>query len=86
MRTTVTLDPDVQALLKDAAHRSGKPFKVTLNDAIRAGLSPGRAAASAPDWPCIDMGAPQVNLSKAMALADELDDRALLARLSQGAR
>ncbi len=75
MRTTVTLDPDVQNLLKDAAHRSGKPFKVTLNDAIRAGLRPQRSAqAAVPQWPVFDMGQPLVDLTKAMALADELDD------------
>jgi hypothetical protein len=77
MRTTVTLDPDVQNLLKEASHRSGKPFKVTLNDAIRAGLRPQRAAqAAAPDWPLFDMGQPLVDLTKALALADELDDQA----------
>jgi len=76
MRTTVTLDPDVQHLLKDAAHRSGKPFKVTLNDAIRAGLLPNRAGPNtAPDWPRFDMGQPLVDLTKALALADELDDQ-----------
>lgn len=78
MRTTVTLDPDVQQLLKDAAHRSGKPFKTTLNDALRAGLRPQRPAAAkaAPSWPLINMGLPLVDLTKALALADELDDRA----------
>ena len=77
MRTTVTLDPDVQSLLKDAAHRSGKPYKVTLNDAIRAGLRPQRAAQAAETtWPTFDMGQPLVDLTKAMALADELDDQA----------
>ena len=76
MRTTVTLDPDVQQLLKDAAHRSGKPFKVALNDAIRLGLRPTRAAqTAAPEWPVFDMGQPLVDLTKAMALADELDDQ-----------
>ncbi len=76
MRTTVTLDPDVQVLLKKAAQRSGKPFKATLNDAIRAGLDPRRRAAPvAPEWPCADMGVPLVDLTKAAALADELDDR-----------
>jgi hypothetical protein len=75
MRTTVTLDPDVQHLLKEAAHRTGRPFKVTLNDAIRAGLRPQRAAqTAAPDWPMFDMGQPLVDLTKALALADELDD------------
>jgi hypothetical protein len=78
MRTTVTLDPDVQNLLKEAAHRSGKPFKVALNDAIRAGLRPYRSAetSAAPTWPVFDMGQPLVDLTKALALADELDDQA----------
>ena len=83
MRTTVTLDPDVHILLNDAAHRSGKPFKTTLNDAVRAGLSPNRQAkAPPPQWPVYAMGAPLVDLTKAMSLADELDDRVLVQRLS----
>ena len=38
MRTTVTLDRDVERLLRDAMHRSRSSFKQTLNAAIRAGL------------------------------------------------
>ena len=77
MRTTVSLDADVQNMLKEAAHRSGKPFKVTLNDAICAGLRPQHVAqAAAPTWPVFDMGQPLVDLTKAMVLADELDDLA----------
>ena len=78
MRTTITLDPDVLQLLKDAAHRSGKPSKTTLNDALRAGLRPERSAAAkaAASWPLINMGLPLVDLTKALALADELDDQA----------
>jgi aminoglycoside phosphotransferase (APT) family kinase protein len=76
MRTTVTLDADVQALLKDAAYRSGKPFKVTLNNVLRAALSGKRGAlTAAPDWPTVDLGPPLVDLTKALALADELEDR-----------
>ncbi len=41
MRTTVTLDGDVERLLRDAMHRSRRTFKETLNNAVRAGL--GRA-------------------------------------------
>ena len=45
MRTTVTLDKDVERLLRDAMHRSRRGFKETLNAAIRAGLDrrPARA-------------------------------------------
>jgi len=35
MRTTVTLDPDVERLLKNDAHRRGASFKVALNEAVR---------------------------------------------------
>jgi hypothetical protein len=48
-----------------------------LNDALRAGLKPQKRAAvvQPPDWPVFDMGEPLVDLTKAAALADELDDR-----------
>ena len=39
MRTTVTIDPDVQQLLQDAMQRSRQSFKETLNQAIRRGLA-----------------------------------------------
>ena len=38
MRTTVTLDPDVERVLQTAMRERGVPFKQALNDAIRAGL------------------------------------------------
>lgn len=38
IRTTVTLDKDVERILRDAMHRSRKSFKQTLNAAERAGL------------------------------------------------
>ncbi len=38
MRTTVTLDPDVEKLIRDKMHRSRQSFKKTLNDAIREAL------------------------------------------------
>jgi hypothetical protein len=38
MRTTVTVDPDVVQLLREAMQRTGQSFKVTLNQAIRKGL------------------------------------------------
>ena len=40
-RTTLTLEDDVAASLRDAARRSGRPLKAVVNDAIRAGLSSG---------------------------------------------
>ncbi|HJZ69871.1 MAG TPA: antitoxin [Blastocatellia bacterium] len=39
MRTTITLEKDVEQLVRDAMHRSRKSFKETLNAAVRAGLA-----------------------------------------------
>ena len=39
MRTTVTLDKDVQGMLREAMHSSRRSFKETLNAALRAGLT-----------------------------------------------
>lgn len=37
-RTTLTLEDDVVARLRDATTRTGRPLKAVVNDAIRAGL------------------------------------------------
>jgi hypothetical protein len=50
MRTTLTLEPDVARMLKDAAHRTRRPFKEVLNAAVRAGLTGGRQPAAAPEF------------------------------------
>lgn len=39
MRTTVTLEKDVERMLRDEMHRSRKSFKQALNAALRTGLS-----------------------------------------------
>jgi hypothetical protein len=40
MRTTVTLDSDVERLLKDEAHRCGESLKISLNEAVRRAFRP----------------------------------------------
>jgi hypothetical protein len=84
MRTTVTLDPDVEVLLRRAVRERGAPFKQVLNEALRDGLraSGGRAGgSSAFRQRTFDMGKPLVDLRKANALADELGDAVLTAKL-----
>ena len=39
MRTTVTLDPEAERLLKDAMRRHGQSFKQALNQAVVRGLA-----------------------------------------------
>jgi hypothetical protein len=40
VRTTVTLDPDVERLLKEEVHKTRRSFKEVLNNAVRQGLRP----------------------------------------------
>jgi hypothetical protein len=40
MRTTVTIDSDVERLIRETMHRCRSSFKTTLNDAVRQALSP----------------------------------------------
>lgn len=39
MRTTLTLDDDVAALLNKEMRKTGEPFKQVVNRAVRLGLS-----------------------------------------------
>lgn len=84
MRTTVTLDPDVEALLKRAMAERGLTFKQAVNEAIRMGLGPRRRR-DAVALPTFDMGEPMVDITKALRLAGELEDQELAARLARGA-
>lgn len=48
MRTTVTLDADVEQLLREAMQRDRKSFKETLNEAVRRGLGKARSEGEPP--------------------------------------
>ena len=80
MRTTVTLDPDVQALVEKAMRERGLSFKEALNQAIRAGLTSARPAKFC--TPAYRMGTPAVPLDKALRLAAELEDEELVRKLA----
>jgi hypothetical protein len=80
MRTTVTLDPDVEALLRKEVRKGGKPFKQVLNNAIRAGLRNMKQPAQPFRPLTFDLGKPTVDLTKALSLAEQLEDEELVAR------
>lgn len=82
MRTTVTLDPDVEQLIKQRMLRRGVSFKQALNDAIRDGL--GARAAETYETPTFSMGVPIVDLTKALQLAGELEDEELVRKVRRG--
>ena len=46
MRTTLTLDDDLAERLNAEAHRTRRPFRAVVNEAIRAGLASRRSARS----------------------------------------
>ena len=81
MRTTVTLDDDVEKKLRAVVRRSGRPIKQVLNDALRQGLAPSAQSAAPPfRQPQFDLGAPLLDLTKATSLAAELEDQETLAK------
>jgi hypothetical protein len=82
VRTTVTLDPDTEQLVRRRMREKGVSFKVALNDAIRDGLSrgPNREFRT----PTSDLGLPSVNLDRALALASELEDDELIRKQRSG--
>lgn len=84
MRTTVTLDPDVDALVKQRMRERGVTFKQALNEAVRAGAGGGRPRRRA-SFPTFDLGEPLIDVTKALRLSGLLEDQELTARLARGA-
>jgi hypothetical protein len=83
MRTTLTLDADLHRLLLETAHRAGLPFKRVLNDTVRAGLAAPAARAEPFTQPVFSLGRPRVDLTKALALADDLEDQERVTKMAQ---
>jgi hypothetical protein len=77
MRTTLTLDPDLERRLKDIAHRTRRPFREVVNETLRAGLAE-RARQSTGGTPfrvhAYHCGfRPGVDLLRLNQLSDDLD-------------
>lgn len=83
MRTTVTLDPDVEAKLKATMRERGISFKAALNDAVRAGLN-GPAPAGRPfRMQTAPLGV-RINIDKALTIAGEMEDEEYLRKREMG--
>jgi len=84
MRTTLTLDEDLAAALKQEVRRSGRPLKRIVNEALRAGLAarkgpaPRRYRIKPVSLGGVVAG---IDLDKALRLADALEDEALARKL-----
>src|SRR5437763_17007791 len=71
VRTTVTLDPDTEAIVRKRMRERGQSFKDALNGAIRSG-----AAADAQPEPfrtrTASLGQSRVNLERALTVAVDI--------------
>lgn len=83
MRTTVTLDPDVDARLRKLMREQGITFREAVNFAVRAGI-PSAASAVPFSTPTFDLGGARVNLDKALQLAGQLEDEELMRKRDTG--
>ncbi|HZJ05859.1 MAG TPA: hypothetical protein VFD59_10360 [Nocardioidaceae bacterium] len=83
MRTTVTLDSDVEALVSKAMRERGLSFKAAVNEALRRGLV-GDDVHEPYDVATYAMGRPKANLDRATQLAAELEDEELLRKMHLG--
>lgn len=84
MRTTVTLDPDVEVLVRKLMRERGLSFKDALNQAVRLGS--GIALQGRQGRPfrqkTFRMGfRPEFRWDKALALAEAMEDEELVRKL-----
>lgn len=87
MRTTLTIDEPIAAALKKVAHQSGKPFKHVVNETLRAGLAARKTIEPTKVYRLkpASLGGVRAGLDidKALALADALEDQELVLKLQQ---
>jgi hypothetical protein len=84
MRTTLTLDPDVARMLDQEVHRVRKPLKHVVNQALRRGLTSSRGGSRLKTYRVQPHAArllPGLDAGRLNALADELEDAALIAKV-----
>ncbi|MEK6372865.1 MAG: antitoxin [Acidobacteriota bacterium] len=77
MRTTLTLDDDLEKELRDSARREGRSFKEIVNETLRRGLTagapPGRRARRFRVHPKACGFRAGIDLTKLNQLLDELE-------------
>jgi hypothetical protein len=72
MRTTVTLDDDVAAIIENEQRRTGESFRTTVNRLVRRGarIDPSQPALPLPELP----GQPTLDISDVSKVLAALDD------------
>jgi hypothetical protein len=83
MRTTVTLEPDVQTLIRAVMKERGVSFKEALNSAVRAGLTQPKQKKRAFVQQSFSLGSEQnFRWDKALATADAIEEEELSRKLA----
>jgi len=83
MRTTITLDPDVELLIRRAISARGLSFKEAVNTAIRAGLTIPTDRKTEFKQRTFQLGAEQqFRWAKALETAAAMEDEELVRKLS----
>ncbi|MEQ8262079.1 hypothetical protein [Pseudohaliea sp.] len=86
MRTTLTIDDQIARQLKAIAHETDASFKQVVNDTLRRGLAAAERRAPAPPYRLepVSLGepVPGYDLDKALAIAEHLEDEALVSKLN----
>jgi hypothetical protein len=83
MRTTVTLDPDVEAKLRATMHERDVSFKVALNEALRTGLTDRVAPRRPFRVKPAPLGA-RFNIDKSLTISGEMEDEEIVRKLDMG--
>jgi hypothetical protein len=78
MRTTVTLDPDVERLVRETVEKEQLPFEKVINDALRRGLTSGEPKAGFRIVPHHSPLQPGIDVRGGNELAGELEDESVL--------
>jgi hypothetical protein len=83
MRTTVTLEPDVEALIRTAMKVRGVSFKEVLNSAVRAGLTQAKPRRRKFVQRSFSLGAEQnFRWDKVLETAAAIEEEELVRKLS----
>jgi len=80
MRTTVTLEPDTDAIVRRLMRERKLTFKQALNAAIRAGVGTRPTTPVQYTFPK-HMGTPLIDLDKASHFAAQLEDEEIIRKL-----
>jgi hypothetical protein len=85
MRTTLTLDDQIAKSLQEKAYQTRQSFKDVVNEALAIGLSvmdrPSEPVAYRVSPASMGAPRPDINLEKALALAETIDDEAIALKL-----